>query len=213
MKKILFISILFLSVFSINLANAATLSLSPDSGSYPVGQIFTINILLDTSGQSIDGTDIHYLNYNPNQLEIQDDNDIQPGVQITAGNLMPSTQANSVDINNGKIIFSQITTGGNTFKSNGAEVLATIHFKVLKDQTTKIFFDFKPEDTSDSNVASRGIDILTSVTNAIYNNSVANTIGVQPTDTTPFLIIFIILIVIVALFILLRGLLKSLKKN
>ncbi len=210
MKKTLFITTLLLMLFLIKTAVAATLSLSPNSGSYPTDQVFTVNVLLDTEGQSIDGVDIYYLNYNPNQLEVQDDNDIQPGIQITAGSLIPLTQTNSVDNTTGKITFSQITAGGNTFKSDGAQILATIHFKVLKAENTTVSFDFKPEDTRDSNIASKGIDILTSATNAVYGS--LPTTETNRSDTTMILIIFIILIVIVALFILLRGILKSLKK-
>ncbi len=148
------------------LVSAATLSLSPNSGSYSVGQIFSVNILLDTQGQSIDGVDIRYLNYNPSQLEVQDDNSSQAGVQINAGSLMPLTQANSVS--NGKITFSQITAGGTTFKSTGAQTLATVRFKVLQSTNTTVSFDFVSGRTSDSNVASGGVDILTAVTNAAY---------------------------------------------
>ncbi len=212
MKKISFIITLSLTLFLTKAALAATLSLSPSSGSYPAGQFFTVDVLIDTQGQSIDGVDIHYLNYNPDQLKVQDDDSSQAGIQITPGSLMPLTQANSVDEKNGKITFSQITAGGTTFKSTGAQTLATVHFKALKAESAAVSFDFKLGGTRDSNIASKGIDILTSATNAVYGSS-----GSAPTtdswNTTAIaLIIFIILIVIIALFILLRRILRSLKK-
>ncbi len=169
MKKYL-LTLFFLGIIILlpKFVNAATLSLSPSSGSYSVGQIFTVNILLDTQGQSIDGVDIRYLNYNPSQLEVQDDNATQTGIQITTGNLMPLTQANNVDKTTGKITFSQITAGGSTFKSSGAQILATIHFKILQAVNTTVSFDYVSGRTSDSNIASVGVDILTGVTNGAY---------------------------------------------
>jgi len=155
-------------VFLPGLTYAATLSLSPSSGSYSLGQIFTVNILLNTQSAAIDGVDIMYLNYNPAYLEVQDENPGTSGIQILAGSLMPMTLANSADVSTGKITFSQITAGGTTFSNNTGQTLAVIRFKVLQTSATSVNFNFTLGSTSDCNVASSGNDILTSVINANY---------------------------------------------
>ena len=80
MKKIiLIVSVLFFTPF---LVGAATLSLSPSGGGYNVGDIISVNILLDTQGAPVQGADIRYLNYNPALLETQDEDAVVAGVQI-----------------------------------------------------------------------------------------------------------------------------------
>ncbi len=170
----IFSSALFFATSSVQ---AATLSLSPSSGNYSSGQTFTVNILLDTKGAAVDGVDILYLNYDPDNLGVVDDNASQSGIQITPGALMPMTLANTAS--NGKITFSQISAGGTTFTSSGAEILATIHFKVIKAADTRVYFDFVVNGTADTNVASKGKDILTAVTNGNYGPSS------QPPSPTP----------------------------
>ncbi len=173
----LLITLSFCSILGLikpNLTNAATLSLSPSSGSYTVGDTFEAQIILDTEGAETDGVDIHYLNYDPSLLEVQDANVEQTGIQISPGTLYSNTPLNSVDVTNGRIDFSQTTAGGNTYNGNG--VLATITFKVLSQGTANIIFDFTLEETTDTNVASSGQDVLTSVANGSYTlNSIVQT--------------------------------------
>ncbi len=177
---IVFFFVLFFTALSVQ---AATLSLSPSSGNYSVGQTFSVDIMLDTKGTAIDGVDIVYLNYDPTYLEVIDDNASQSGIQITSGVLMPMTLANTAS--NSKITFSQITAGGNTFTNSGAQSLATIHFKVLKAADTRVYFDFVVNGTADTNVASVGKDVLTAVTNGNYGSSAQVPTPVPPTPTPP----------------------------
>ena len=97
---------------------SATLSLSSASGSYSTGDIFSVNILLNTGGIASQGVDVAYLNYNPALLEVQDDDGAVSGVQITAGALMPSTLTNIADNTSGKITFSQVTDSGASYTSH-----------------------------------------------------------------------------------------------
>src|SRR3989338_10409631 len=88
---ILLISLILIPAFVYAAATAsvvigggsATLSLSSASGSYSTGDIFSVNILLNTGGIAIQGVDVAYLNYNPALLEVQDDDGAVSGVQIT----------------------------------------------------------------------------------------------------------------------------------
>src|SRR5258708_5071697 len=65
-------------------ASAATLSLSPSAQTVNVGDTFTVQVLLDTQGQAVDGVDVSALNYNPYFLQVQ-------GVQVQPGSLMADT--------------------------------------------------------------------------------------------------------------------------
>ena len=95
-SKVLFLSLAFFSV-GVS-AGAATLSVSPVSGTYNINNIFQLDILVDTQSQSIDGVDVNALNYNPAILEVQDQDPSTAGVQITPGSLMPNSVFNSVNI-------------------------------------------------------------------------------------------------------------------
>ena len=152
--------ILFLFLFSFS-AQAAILDLSSTSTSFQVGDIFEVQILLNTQSSQIDGVDIHYLNYDNSLLEVQDANSTTSGIQIEPGSLLEETLINSVEATSGKIDFSQTTSPQNTYSGSGT--LATITFKVLAEGTTTLTFDFTSGDTTDCNVASEGSDILSSV--------------------------------------------------
>lgn len=163
-KFFLFFTIILAAPF---LTSAATLSLSPSSGNQTIGATFQVNILLDTQTSSIDGVDIRYLNYNPALLEVQDSDSATANIQITAGNLMPQTIINTVDAVNGLISLSQIINTGGT-KFNGSGTLAAINFKVLAAGDAGVNFNFTSGNTTDSNITSNGLDILTSVINGNY---------------------------------------------
>ncbi len=172
MKKLIVLILAIIPIlFFAKTTAASTLSLLPSSGSYSTGQIFTVNILLNTQGQAVDGVDIRYLNYNPSQLEVQDDNISLTGIQITPGSLLTNTVANSVDAINGRISFSQVATGGSSFTNNINQTLANVRFRVLGTFIgSSVSFSFISSSTSDTNVASAGSDVLTSVTNASYDS-------------------------------------------
>jgi hypothetical protein len=166
----------------------ATLSLNPAAGAFMVGDLFDVDILLDTGNYAIDGVDIHFLNYDPNVLEVQDAHDSSPGVQILSGSLMPFTLTNSVDVTAGTIDFSQITAGGTTFTGSG--VLATVTFKVIGVGSADLVFDFTPGNTRDTNVACcGGFDALASATGAHFtltDERISVVIDIEPgSDTNP----------------------------
>lgn len=167
MRKVFF-SILFgFLIFGLfEVIEGATLELVPGSGTFKIGEIFEIKIILDTKGERADGVDIHYLNFDPNLLEVQDQDSPKSGVQIEPGSLFPNTMINKVDNFSGKIEFSQISSPGNTFQGKGT--LAKIKFKVLDSGTGSVYFDFTPDSTIDCNVPAQGREILNSVINGEY---------------------------------------------
>ena len=145
---------------------AATLSLTPNTASAVVSGVFSVEILLDAQGATIDGADIVYLHYDPSLLEIQDDDASASGIQIAAGTLMPNTVTNSVDAATGRIAFSQVTNTNESFTGSGT--LAAVRFKALAAGTANVTFDSTSGSTADTNVASDGADILTAVTDGAY---------------------------------------------
>ena len=163
----LYFFLFFFSFFGFPaLLQAATLSLSPSSGTKSPGSIFSLDIRLDTQGALVDGVDIRYLNFNPSLLEVQDENPSVQGVQITSGVLMPQTQINSANNASGRIEFSQVAQTGQTFSGLGP--LATIRFKALAAGQAPVTFNFTSGNTTDTNIASAGTDVLTQVTNGSF---------------------------------------------
>jgi hypothetical protein len=170
----------------VKFASAATLTLTPASGSYTSGQTISVNINLDTTGAAIDGVDVYSLHFNAAVLQVQDASASTSGVQITAGSLLPQTLTNTANNSTGVVQFSQVTTGGTTY--TGAGVLATINFTALANGTSPVTFDFTLGSTSDTNVAGGGTDKLTSVGNASFtvtgSQSTAPTVNISANPTS-----------------------------
>lgn len=145
---------------------AATLSLSPSSGTFNKGCQFTVSIKLDTGGAQTDGTDAILL-YSPTQLSTNTSS-------IASGTIYPDFPGNNVDSQTGKITISGLASVSSAFAGQGT--LATITFTVNNTATTgpaNIKFDFDPNNkakTTDSNVVERGTvsDILSSVIDGNY---------------------------------------------
>lgn len=134
----------------------ATIALVPNTSIVKVGEVFSLDLKIDTSNEPIDGVDIYSLRFDPAYFQ---------ALQITEGSLMPVTPAKIIDNTRGLVQFSQITAGGTHFTGDGT--LATVTFKVLKIGTTPITLDFIPGVTVDSNMAYQGIDRLGFVNNAL----------------------------------------------
>jgi hypothetical protein len=160
-KKIIAATAIALSLPGV--ASAASLSVSPQSQTVKKGETINVVVKLDTQGSPIDGVDLRFLNFNASLLQVVDADPSKDGVQITPDTLMPTTLSNKVDNVGGRIAFSQVVTGGTSFK--GAGTLATIQFKAINSGTANITFSHTPGETRDSNVATAGKDVLTSVIN------------------------------------------------
>jgi len=162
---IIFSSLIILGLSGPMLAEAATLSLSPSSGTYTVGETFDVEIRLNTGTDETDGTDVHFLRFS-SSLEVVDADAGKTGTQIRAGSLYTNTIKNSVNNTAGTIDFSQTTSGGAHYTGSGT--LATITFEVKSSGTANVDFDFISGSTDDTNVASAGNDVLTKVTDGSY---------------------------------------------
>lgn len=163
-KRIFFFSLDVLTVFlglslliTARAAYAATLSLTPSTGSHTVGTNFNVDVALDTAGSDTDGVDLHYLRFTQSLLKLE---------SVSLGSLYSNTLTNTIDNISGTYDFSQTAVGGMYY--NGSGTLLTLTFSVLSAGTAKVSFDYTSGSSLDCNVAFAGSDILSGVTNGSY---------------------------------------------
>lgn len=165
MKKTIIGLISLTFIFAVPVqASAASLALSPATGTFNKGCSSNLDIVLDTGGEQTDGTDA-ILIY---------DNSRFTANSITSGTLYADYPGNNVDDATGRVTISGLASVSQAFSGKG--VLGTVNFTVKENApagATQIKFDFDPNDktkTTDSNVVQRGtvVDILSSVTNGSY---------------------------------------------
>lgn len=183
MKKITFTMFIIVIIFILvpsALAQQATLSLSPASGTFNKSCPFTLQIQLNTAGAQTDGTDAILL-YDSSRIT---------ATSITNGTIYSDYPGNNIDDTNGKVTISGLASISSPFLGQGT--LATVNFAV-KDNAqpgaTQIKFDFDGNNkakTTDSNVVQRGTvaDILSSVVNGNYTIG-SGACGVASPSPTP----------------------------
>lgn len=151
-------------IVSPTLVQAASLSISPASGTFNKGCPVSLTISLDTSGAQTDGTDVILL-YDPTRLT---------ATTTAQGSIYPDYPLNTIDSQSGKISISGLASATSSFSGSGT--FATVNFMVADTAptgTTQVKFDFDPSDkskTTDSNIAEKGTlqDILSNATNGNY---------------------------------------------
>lgn len=166
MKKLLTLILIFIFLLaSPTLALAATLSLSPASGTFNKGCQVTLDINLDTQEVDTDGTDAILIYDNSKLTATSVDTNLTPKIYS-------DYPGSNIDETAGKITVSGLASVSSAFKGQG--ILAKMNFTV-KDTAatgaTMVKFDFEPGGkTTDSNVVQRGTvaDVLSSVTNGNY---------------------------------------------
>ncbi len=157
-------------------ALAATLSLTPSSGTFNKGCNFTVDIKLDTAGVQTDGTDA-ILKY---------DNSKITATSISLGTIYADYPGNNIDDTTGKVTTSGLASVTSAF--SGVGTLATVSFLVKENAATgatMISFDFDPNNktnTTDSNVVQKGTiaDVLSSVNNGSYTIGTGVCSGATP---------------------------------
>lgn len=144
---------------------AATLSLSPISGTFNKGCPVTLDINLDTTGVDTDGTDAILFYDNTRLTAISIDTDLSQKIYS-------DYPGSNIDDATGKVTVSGLASVSTPF--NGKGTLAKVNFTVKEAAPTgitQVKFDFSPGGkTTDSNVVQRGTvaDVLSSVTNGNY---------------------------------------------
>ncbi len=144
-----------------NVERKAILSLSSQKKENKIGQIFSVEILLDTKDFEIDGVDV-FLKYDPKMLEISG----KEGSRIRVGNVFKNFMGSEINKETGLIKFSALSEPKEKFQGQGK--IATINFKSLKEGMTRISFIFERGLTTDSNVSRKGEDVLLDVINGEY---------------------------------------------
>jgi len=188
MKKfyILIIFILVLSLFLPALpvsAADAYFSISPASGSYYVGNNFSVNILISTGGENTDSADV-ILYYDPNLLEVVDALPNIPGTQVQTGSVYQVYPGNEVDSSIGQIKVTGFSVSSPYNSGSGAGVFATVEFRVKQAGSASLSFEFNPGDSHDCNIVQSitSVDIL----NAVYGAS----FQLAPDNKPPYVVNF-----------------------
>jgi hypothetical protein len=180
MKKITAYLFVLASLLFPTSAFAATLSLSPSTGTYNKGCDVTVDIKIDATGVQTDGVD-SIVFYDPTRFNVK---------SIKNGTIFAEYPANNIDAANGKVVISGLASASTAFTGTGT--LATLNMTVLAtapDGITQMKFDFDPNDkakTNDSNIAQRGTvtDILSSVTDGTYTIGTGSCLAQGSTGTT-----------------------------
>lgn len=178
--KIILALILLLSNTPFVYAGAASLSLSPSSGTFNKSCTFSLDLVLDTGGAETDGTDSILL-FDPTRVNV---------TSIRSGTIYNDYPGNNFDNQTGKVTVSGLASVSQAYKGKGT--LATVDFTVVDSApagATQIKFDFdanNKEKTTDSNVVERGTssaDALNQVTNGSYVIG-SGTCGASSPDAT-----------------------------
>lgn len=142
---------------------AATLSLSPASGTKAVGTVFSVDIVVDTGGDAAGGVTA-ILTYDTTKLQVQ-------GSSLTSGPIFGSGVTpftNTVDSATGQIRYDSGTLGT---AYTGRGTLATISFKALSVGSAQVNFVYNPSSTTGTSLvaASTGpTNLLSTVNNGVY---------------------------------------------
>ncbi len=137
----------------------ASLSLSPSSGSYKVGESFEVEAILDTGGEPTSGADVILL-FDPTMLAV---------ISVNPGTLYSDYPVSRVDSRKGRIELSGTT--GPVQHYSGKGVLATIKLKAKREGEAELAFDFELGGTRDCNIVfyQTANDMLERVDNARFS--------------------------------------------
>lgn len=163
-----FLGGLFFWVVSVGwppIAYAATMSLSPATGSYALGSTFTVDVIVDPAGDSISAA----------SAIINFDNSKLTAVSVTKGSMFSMDPlANTIgtsptDPTKGEIRYDSGSLGGSGITTRGT--LATITFRTLAPGTAAVTFVFDPTLTTGTSLvaaASGPTNLLTTTSGGSY---------------------------------------------
>ena len=128
----------------------AVLFIDPPFARLQKGSAIEISIILDSKENLVTGADV-VLRFDPVYLEVVDANPKIEGIQVTPGKIFSEYLGNKVDPSQGRITISGLAKINQPFSGRG--VLAKVKFLTKTVGITKVFFEFQPAATNDSNVA------------------------------------------------------------
>jgi hypothetical protein len=188
-KKIILPIFLLLSLFIIPervLATEASARCSPTTGTYTVGQTFTVDYTLDTRGFPIYGADIE-ATYDQAIIEAVGTS----STAVTTGTKWTTPTTNKIDVSSGKTGKISLDYGKAQTAYTGSGSVGQIQFKAkAAGQATFAYTFFQQYDDTTPGVikvwgkkdGTNITNILTDVNNCIYVITEAET---SPTPTTP----------------------------
>lgn len=148
----------------------AKMMLEADTDTVTAGETFTVQVLLDTDGVSVDEVDVK-LSYDSEKLEIQDGMDDLEGDQFNEEeSLLEVYVQNTIDAENGEVFFEQASLDPEQYYTTDGEpgVLVEFTVRALRSGTHTIELVMETgENNDDSSVldAETGDDVLAEVTN------------------------------------------------
>ncbi len=134
----------------------------PASGNTAVGSQFTVNVVVDTGGAQVTGTDA-YVIFDTSKFQ---------AVSVQNGNFFPST---SSAIQASSIVIRGIVTEPASFRQ-GSGVLGTITFKALQNGASAMNFYCNIQAGDTSKIIESGID-APNIINCSANNTLNVTVG------------------------------------
>lgn len=153
---------------------ATSLSLSPASAAKNIGDVFNVDVVVDTGGDPAAGVSA-ILNYDNTRLT---------AVQVTAGTVLAGTPlTNTINSSTGTI---QYDTGNLSNNFTGRGTVATIQFRALAAGSATVNYVFNPGVTSNTSIvaaASSPTNLLTTVNGGTYTIGSATTPPPTPTPT------------------------------
>lgn len=162
---------LFLALFLFSsVASAATLSVVPSTGTYSVGNTFSVTLKVNTEGTAINASE-GAISFNPNDLEVKSIS--KSGSVISLWVQDPDYSNSTGTINYGGIIFNPGYTG-----SSGT--ILTVTFLAKSDGNTSLAF------SSGDVLANDGVgtNVLSSLNGSSYTLQSSNNVP-QPSSSAP----------------------------
>jgi|GEM_PF-6495705 len=147
---------------------AATYEISPAGGNLIQNCTYELTIFADATGQSANAADL-ILQYSPSQIQVQDSNVVDAGVQLQVGSAFQAYVGNLVNTTTGRATLTAFSVSSNL---TSKKPFAYVKFTPLTLGNIAIQIEFNgPGNTLDSNIADSviSLDLLTSVTNANFN--------------------------------------------
>ena len=142
-------------IFAVNTANAATLYLSPSSGNFSVGNIFTVNVLVNTENADINNAEAT-INFPSGLLEVISISKSGSIFSLWVEEPTFSNSAGTLSLNGG------LPTPG--FKGSGGKVIGAV-FRVKKAGSASLVFSSAAVRANDG----YGTDVFRTGTQASFN--------------------------------------------
>ena len=172
-SSVLLVFMLVLVLARPGAVSAATLSLSPQARLIKPGETFSVDVLINTKGESVTFADVYFTH----------DKTLLEAITVTNGTFFPNTY--HVLTPGEPYISGALSKSGESYTGTGK--VATITFKALKEGVDTMAFKCTPGKTADTNIArlSDGSDIVecSALVNGVYTISNSATPDAAATPT------------------------------